>query len=244
MLGNDVGAIKNLLESNVQVVVIPRDKGMTVLDQFEAIRGQKTFDGRSWDSVRGVGNVKSDVLSAKIRDHKELKSVKDSGKGPAAIVAIDPGKGRIYTAVTEENILGGATTAPGGGCYETGYSTTTHEFAHSIHAYGMTDDDRKTIERAFQLRLQQPETEQWVDGPRKAGAQNCYASNNAFEYFAQLSNAWLGVNHGTDPYTGKPRNNGKQWVLDHEPKMVCEILERLYGSRALADLNPAVILKS
>jgi hypothetical protein len=239
MLGNDISVIKNLLQSNLEVVVIPRDKGMTVLDQFQSIRGQQTFDGRSWDSVRGVGNVTDNTVIAQ----NMVKAVRDKGKGPASIVAIDPSKGKVYTAVTEENLLGGLTTAPGGGCYDTGYSTTSHEFAHSVHAYGLSQADRGTIEKMYKMRLTQP-NEPWVDGPRQAGSQTCYASKTVFEYFAQLSNAWLGVNMGPDPYTRQPRNNGKAWVLQHEPRAVSDILEKVYGKAALEDLNPAVILKS
>jgi hypothetical protein len=248
MLGNNVGIIKNLLERNLEVVVIPRDQGMTVLEQFASIRGEQTLDGRSWDSVRGIANVEAKViggLNEQIRDQLEaVRNSGKSGKGPGCIVAIDPDKGRIYTGITEENLLGGLTSAPGGGCYAIGYSTTTHEFAHSIHQYGLTDDDRITIDKIYKMRLQQAENEEWVDGPRKVGFQSCYASTDAFEYFAQLSNAWLGVNLGLDPYTNKPRNNGKQWVIDHEPKMISDILERVYGSQALEDLNPEVIIKS
>lgn len=238
MLGNDVSVIKSLLENRIEVVVIPRDQGMTVLDQFESIRGELTFDGRSWDSVRGVGNVDGPTPMGPHRPPSR------TGKGAGSIVAIDPGKNKIYTAITEENLLGGTTTAPGGGCYDTGYSTTTHEFAHSVHAYGISDADRRVIQQAYDMKLRQPATEQWVDGPRMVGAQSCYASMTVYEYFAQLTNAWLGVNFGPDPYTGAPRNNGKQWVLDHEPRMVSDIFERIYGSRALEDLNPAVLLKS
>ena len=149
MLGNDISMVKTLLANNIEVVVIPRDQGMTVLDQFQSIRGQLTFDGRSWDPVRGVGNVKDPSLGGQLREHKMLKEVRDSNKGPGAVVAIDPAKGKIYTAITEENLLGGLTTAPGGGCYATGYSTTTHEFAHSIYAYGLSSADRATIDRIY-----------------------------------------------------------------------------------------------
>jgi hypothetical protein len=244
MLGNNVGTIKNLLENNLEVIVIPRDKGMTVLEQFKSLRGQITHDGRTWEPIRGVGNVTDRTFSGQISQHHELKQARDSGKGPGAIVAIDPKKGKVYTAITEENLLGGPTTAPGAGCYDTGYSTTSHEFAHSIHQYGLNSADRATIDRIYKMRLQQSEHEEWVDGPRKVGNQTCYAAQTVFEYFAQLSNAWLGVNIGNDPYTGKPRKNGKQWVLDHEPRAISEILDRVYGNRALEDLNPAVILKS
>jgi hypothetical protein len=238
MLGNDISVIKNLLENQVEVVVIPRDKGMTVLGQFASIKGKQTFDGRSWDEVRGVGNV---TASAPMGPHKPAGK---TGKGPGAIVAIDTSKAKIYTAVTEENLLGGPTTVPGAGCYSTGYSTTSHEFAHSVHAYGLSNADRTIIATAYKARLAGPESAQWVDGPRKVGANSCYASMTVFEYFAQLSNAWLGVNKGNDPYTGRPRNNGKQWIVDNEPKAMVELLERVYGQRALQDLNPAVILKS
>ena len=233
MLGNDVSVIKSLLQNQVEVVVVPRDKGMTALEQFASIRGQQTFDGRSWDSVRGVGNVPGPASPGG-----------KPGKGASSIVAIDPNKGKIYTAVTEENLLGGLTTAPGGGCYATGYSTTTHEFAHSIHHYGLSPADRRIIDDAFRHRSKGFDHEEWVDGPRKINGQCCYAANNSTEYFAQLSNAWLGVNLGNDPYTQKPRNNGKDWVRRHEPRMLTDLLERIYGKAALDDLNPSVILKS
>jgi hypothetical protein len=244
MLGNDVEVIKNLLQNNIEVVVIPRDKGMTALEQFKTLAGKETHDGRGWEPVRGVGNVKNVGLGSELREYMELKALQQSGKGAASIVAIDPKKGRIYTAVTEENLLGGLTTAPGGGCYDTGYSTTSHEFAHSIHGYGLTDADRATIQKAYDMRLRQYEGEEWVDGPRKVGNNTCYAAQTVWEYFAQLSNAWLGANTGNDPYTGRPRHNGKQWVIDHEPKMVTDILERVYGATALQGLNPEVVIHS
>lgn len=244
MLGNNVAMIKGLLENNLEVIVIPRDKGMTVLEQFKSLRGNITHDGRTWEPIRGVGNVVDQTLGGKLSQFQELKKAKESRKGPGAIVAIDPRKGKVYTAVTEENLLGGPTTAPGAGCYATGYSTTTHEFAHSIHKYGLNTADRGTIDKCYKMRLNQPETEEWVDGPRKIGNQTCYAAQTVNEYFAQLSNAWLSTNAGTDPFTHRTRNNGKQWVLDHEPRMMSDLLERIYGNKALEDLNPAVILKS
>ena len=83
-----------------------------------------------------------------------------------------------------------------------------------------------------------------MDGPREVGGNRCYASMNGMEYFAQLSNAWLGANRGDDPYARKPRHNGKDWVRANEPRAICDLLDRVYGRRAIDGLNPAVILKS
>lgn len=244
MLGNNVSVIRKLFSANMEVVVVPRDQGMSMLDQFESIRGQKTFDGRSWDSVRGVGNVVPSGMGQQIKNQIELRGLRTSGKKAASVVVIDPAKGRIYTAITEENLLGGNTTAPGGGCYATGYSTSTHEFAHAIHGYGLSPAERKIIDDCFALRTRQGDGQEWVDGPRKVGAKQCYSSMNAFEYWAQLTNAWLGTNKGTDPYTGRPRNNGKEWVIANEPRPIADLLEKVYGRKALDDLNPAIVLTS
>ncbi|MBE9500360.1 hypothetical protein IHE61_27235 [Streptomyces sp. GKU 257-1] len=72
----------------------------------------------------------------------------------------------------------------------------------------------------------------WPDGPyqdprgRRPGTN--YSSHDEYEYFAQLSNAYLGTNTGIDPYTGQPHNNGAQWVRDNDPALL-PLLERLYG---------------
>jgi hypothetical protein len=244
MLGNDVSVVKSLFEKNLEVVVVSRDQGMTTLKQFSEWAGKKTEDGRTWDAVRGMGEVKAKSAVSLIAERKELRKLKESGRGPASVVAIDPLKGRIYTAITEENLLGGVVSVPGADCYAHGYSTTTHEFAHAIHAHGLTAADRTVIDKAYKLRLGQGEAQEWVDGPRKVGTKTCYAASTVREYFAQLVNAWLGANMGNDPYTGKPRNNGKQWVIANEPRPIVDLLERVFGQRALEDLNPAVMLKS
>ncbi|MEK8171879.1 hypothetical protein NKH77_28645 [Streptomyces sp. M19] len=56
-----------------------------------------------------------------------------------------------------------------------------------------------------------------------------YSSTNEYEYFAQAVNAYLGVNEGTDRYTGRPRNNRARYVRDHEPALL-PIMERLFGA--------------
>jgi hypothetical protein len=145
-------------------------------------------------------------------------------------------------ALAEENLLGGAPTAtfegnPVGGAYPTGYSTATHEFAHGLHVNIMNDEDKAIITAAFEARkvsaLAAPtDANQWVDG-----REGCYASQNEREFFAQLSNAYLGVNTGTDAATGDPRHNGAAWVLANEPT-VHAVLTTWYGGNTVPNANP------
>ncbi|OEV18386.1 hypothetical protein AN221_21990, partial [Streptomyces nanshensis] len=148
------------------------------------------------------------------------------------------GVGRLDTGVTEENLLGETPGVPGASSYADGYSTTTHEFAHAIHRYGLSDADRRTITDAYRAKLhpsdgRDPADVEWPDGPRRSArdgrpADN-YSSTDEFEYFAQAVNAYLGTNSGTDPLTGHPRNNGPAWVRDNEPDLL-PLLERLFGT--------------
>ncbi|MCD0484791.1 hypothetical protein LO771_20935 [Streptacidiphilus sp. ASG 303] len=136
------------------------------------------------------------------------------------------------SAVTEENLLGGTTSVGRSPHYEDGYSTTTHEIAHAIHDLGLPDADRRAVADAYRALKEGGTDTQWPDGPRTDLGGNevdNYSSVNAQEFFAQLSNAYLGTNHGTDPRTGRPRNNGAAWVRTHLPSLV-PLLERLYGT--------------
>jgi hypothetical protein len=53
-----VDVARRLEACKLTVVIIPRDRKLTELGEFWLLRGQETFDGRSWDEVRGVANVK------------------------------------------------------------------------------------------------------------------------------------------------------------------------------------------
>ena len=142
-----------MITKPVQAVIVPRDRMMTDLDEFRSLLTSdsgggpgNTFDGRQWAHVRGVGNV---VVGDK-----------------------------TYAAITEENLLGGApdaktaaaqTTAGG---YTTGYSTTTHEFAHVLHRNGLSAAEKKLISKHYAAKRKATETKAglidpnvWPDGP-------------------------------------------------------------------------------
>ena len=243
-----------MIAKPVQAVIIPRDKMMTDLDEFKSLLTSdsgggpgNTFDGRPWKHVRGVGNV---VVGDK-----------------------------TYAAITEENLLGGvpdASTQPAGATpagYATGYSTTSHEFAHVLHRNGLNAKEKKLISKHYAAKRAETSTKAgmidpnvWPDGPRVSptapaswvaagytddkwldklltiaeGSRKVYenySSQNESEYFAQLSNAYLGTNLGTDPTTGQARNNGRAWIVANEDTEMLELLDKVYKRKTVNDID-------
>ncbi|MCP3770681.1 hypothetical protein NLY10_29065 [Streptomyces sp. MAR25Y5] len=138
----------------------------------------------------------------------------------------------LVAAVAEENLLGETTPVGPVPHQPEGYSSATHEIAHLLHTTALTDTDRHLIHRTFQAKRDAGHDAPWPDGVRRdlwgMDADN-YSSTDEFEYFAQLSNAYLGTNHGHDTTTGRPRNNGAPWVRENEPDLL-PLLQRLYGT--------------
>lgn len=51
----DPEVVHNLVQQQVWLFIIPRDRKLTDLPEFSSLRGTTTADGRLWDDVRGVG---------------------------------------------------------------------------------------------------------------------------------------------------------------------------------------------
>lgn len=166
--------ITAMANRKVTLVIIPADRKMTDLPEFASLRGQKTFDGRPWEGVRGSGG----------------SSMPD---------------GRIVIGVSEEN-LAHLPADPYGGKYSVGL----HELAHSLQNYALPRADHQAVTDAYDARKA-------AGGPWT----EAYGSSNEMEYFAQLTNAWFGVNNGIG-------NNGAAWVKANDPPMA-GILQRIYG---------------
>ncbi|MEV7175321.1 hypothetical protein [Kitasatospora sp. NPDC093679] len=175
--------------------------------------------------------VPKDVRMPDVPELNNLRGVHNNSSAGAGRGYDDMrGSGGRHSAITEENLLGEHTPIGHGGHYEDGYSTTTHEFTHTVHRYGLDAHDQKLITDTFNQKHGDPNAA-WPDGPRHDGSGkpvDNYSSRDEQEYFAQVTNAYLGTNHGTDPYTGQPRNNGADWVRQNEPAML-PLLEKLYG---------------
>ncbi|MGW3152625.1 hypothetical protein ACWDG1_50420, partial [Streptomyces sp. NPDC001177] len=209
MLGGP-GVAERVLATGVRVTVVPRSEAMTSLSAFRHLAGQP--------------------LSGQVSGGRVWDDVRGVGGEP-------------NSAVTEENLLGEAPgMQPVQKSYADGYSTTTHEMAHTLHEYALSDAEKKAVEKSFRGKRQQGHSVQWPDGPRRdvsGRERDNYSSMTAQEYFAQVTNAYLGTNAGHDPFTGQPRNNGPQWVRRHE-QAILPILERLYGKSPtpVAPVNP------
>ncbi|WP_421673392.1 hypothetical protein, partial [Streptomyces albus] len=197
MLG-DADVAERLLNGGHRVHVVPRDVALTADGPFRASHGNRTKDGRTLASLRGLYD-------------------------------------RPRTGVGEENLLGETTSVPGAPVYADGYSSVTHEFAHAVHRVGLGAADRRLVKDVFDAQKAKGWAGKFPDGhwydPVGDNPGPNYSSRNEDEFFAQLTNAWLGVNAGTDPYTEVPRNNGASWVRENLPEIV-PLLERLYGPGA------------
>jgi hypothetical protein len=256
----------------VKSVIVPRDKQMTELDEFRSLltsdsgKGPgKTFDGRQWAHVRGVGNVTVGTnVYAAITEENLLGGKPD----PKVFEAPKNEKGEVV-----------GTKGTAGGGYTAGYSTTTHEFAHVLHRQGLSEDQKKVIAKAYADKKAATTGKEglvknvWPDGPRISPAApkswtdagwtdekrldhlagltddarrvyENYSSQNDREYFAQLANAYLGTNLGTDPTTGQPRNNGRAWIEKNESKEMLDLLDQLFKNVTVNDIEAGGGLKA
>lgn len=48
---------RRLADARLTMVIVPRMVALTDVPQFASLRGKRTFDGRRWDLVRGIGGV-------------------------------------------------------------------------------------------------------------------------------------------------------------------------------------------
>jgi hypothetical protein len=141
--------------------------------------------------------------------------------------------GQLIAAVPEENLLGEVTTVAGAAPHMAdGYSSVTHELAHLVHD-ALPEADRTLIDEVWRAKRALGGDEPWPDGIRRdlSGRDvDNYASTSPDEYFAQVTNTWLGTNTGKDEATGRPRENGAAYVHGNpRDGKLLTLLSRLYG---------------
>ncbi|MCA9515104.1 MAG: hypothetical protein KC635_09200 [Myxococcales bacterium] len=244
----DKGVIRRLLANEARVIIVPKTMLMTDLPEFAKQKGTYTFDGRPWDVVRGLGGKNTAITEENLLGVGELdKSI--SRKGWKNQNAMDTA---IKNGTTKANEAGkaGPTDADAvvnnPGVYCEGYSTTNHEFFHTIHNFGLSAVDNKTIQSEYDKKKKLPRATHWADGPRlmkdgKTDSEN-YSSSTVYEYWAQTGCAFQGTNTGTDPYTSNKRNNGRSWVTTNEPGLAA-ILSKVCSSTELKNVNPRAARK-
>ena len=111
---------------------------------------------------------------------------------------------------------------------------------YKLHKRKKIIDNKYTVDKndrvdGIYIKRELNETNK-INGDLFTTTRACYASQNEQEYFAQLSNAYLGTNTGKDPFTGYQRNNGKKWVKDNEPQMF-DLLETIYKDKSVNDVD-------
>ncbi|WXR61286.1 hypothetical protein WG909_13435 [Peptostreptococcaceae bacterium AGR-M142] len=151
----------------------------------------------------------------------------------------EPGDGYIYAAIGEETLTGEKSSY---GQYPKGYSVGTHEFAHTIHKYGLSDAQKTIIRNEYDKKKNNPNSI-WPDGPKidktTGKFKENYSSMNELEYFAQTANAYLNTNTGIDPFTSQDRNNGKAWVRKYEP-VLAKLLDEIFSHEDIIGANPVI----
>ena len=56
-VGKNEFAQKHFRDAKVSIVIVPAEVSMTALPEFAHLQGKKTFDGRDWSAVRGMGGT-------------------------------------------------------------------------------------------------------------------------------------------------------------------------------------------
>jgi hypothetical protein len=248
-----------LLNKKVEVVVVPKSVGMTKLPQFYSLGGEQTFDGRGWDQTRGIGNVYQwhsiqnlnrgqSIKPSDMKRGRILLAITEENLTGATDVAVGGCYAKGYSTTTHEFahvIHRQALTKTQADAVQRAYDVRQQNvvlrgnqvyFRGALHQFNTNATKDADVNRALDT--------EWVDGKRRTMAnapQNCYAAMNAQEYFAQCVNGWLGTNAGKDPYTQRPRNNGKEWLLNNEPRMLTDVLQDLFGKAEIKNANWIVV---
>lgn len=238
---------KNLLANEAFVVIIPKDKLMTDFAEFSQWAGTYTFDGRPWDITRGMGGIKTSRNTAIAEENLTGDEVDQSvaRKGWHSKEWMEHSKKNGTTETNENGKVGPKTGDTGtkvfnAGVYCSGYSTTNHEFFHTIHSLGLNKTDHAKIQSEYDDKKKKPKETEWADGPEMKKDDTFsvnYSSSTVYEYFAQTGCAFQGTNVGTDPYTSRDRNNGRSWVNANEPELA-KILGKVCSDSELKNVNP------
>ena len=129
----------------VRVVIIPRDKQMTEIEEFRSLAEQRLGEGKGQDVRRPpVGaharrRRRRRRLDALCRDHGGEPARRGARRG-----GLRPPEGSGRQGHRRRLGLGDTRAAT-----RAGYSTTTHEFAHIIHRQGLDATDKATITAAY-----------------------------------------------------------------------------------------------
>lgn len=156
-LGQREDIQQRMQRAHVALVIIPRDRRMTDVAEFENLKGTPTIDGRGFDDVRGSGGMAAGGLWAIAVPEENLVEAGTSGPLMANGKAPNP--------------------------YADGYSVGMHELAHTVEAKGLTSAERRRVIELYEAHKLAggPWTEAYgASNEREYFAQstNCYFGQN------------------------------------------------------------------
>ena len=170
----------DLKGTNVELHIIPHNKKLTDLPEFASLKGKKTFDGRNYDDLRGVGGMKVGTT--------------------------------IRYAVAEEQLVS-ISGKPSG--YSMGFAVA-HESGHIVEQFGLTKDQEKELQRAYEARKKAKGP--WLNP-------DWYTSSSTGEYFAQSTAAYFGRPYSTNK-TDKLTYT-RAWLKKNDPA-IYKLLATIY----------------
>jgi hypothetical protein len=157
--------VKDLVETTIELHVIPHDKKLTDLPEYASLKGKRTFDGRLYDEIRGAGGQRVDAKTIRYAIAEE-EVVKIKGKassyGTGFVAAHETGHVVRSFYLSKEQIDENkrcfeARTKAGGPWLEPVWYTSSREdeyFAQATAAYfgfpySTSDADKKSYTKAW-----------------------------------------------------------------------------------------------
>jgi hypothetical protein len=123
----------------------------------------------------------------------------------------DRGWGGLMSSCGEENLL-----ALPSDRYRDHRDICSHEFAHTLMGFGLTEDIVDRIKAQYKASMSQ-------------GRWKSYAGTNPDEFFAELT-MWYFGSRGDYGNIQPPPQPGREWLAAHDPEAF-KLLDDLYGGR-------------
>lgn len=237
ILGNLAPANRARLRGvRIEMHIIPHNRRLTDLAPFAHLRGTRTFDGRLWDDVRGIGGIRSGNVIRYAVAEEQLVRVPGSGTvggvvggilggllggatlgGIGALIGMAFGPaGALIGAIAGgvAGLIGGAIGGAFLGAHvasDPGYArgfAGIHESGHIVETFALTPAQRRELQRLFAARRR-------ARGPWLRPEN--YTSANADEYFAQSVAAY-----NNQPYSNSAtdrRMYTREWLRRNDPGM-------------------------
>ena len=165
--------LKNLVDEKVHLEIIPEGKELTDVGPFQVLKGKKTFDGRVWDTVRGVADVSMDHGGQAVAVGEENFLASGGGYAKGFLFFHEFGH-----AVMDAGLPAHGPTPPPPGLFDNLYALL-------IAAPSDFEPSRGRIASIYQDAMKRPQKTDLGD----------YANSNDREFWGQASAAYFGAGY-------------------------------------------------